>query len=198
MSAKFVVLTGSALTSAIAGRAKAVSTFTEREHQIAYSALNHCSISNDPKYLNALYTATPANYRKGLVLWSVEYGNVAFDQKTGAFKYAKGKTFNMDSAMDIAPANFEKQAKAAKEAKETAFDEIKYLEGVVAKFEDKKGSPRILQALKGALTMAKSEAIEAAKAPAKPAKVKKPKAVAPVAPVEEVTTKEETSVQVAA
>lgn len=184
MSAKFAVLTGTALTSAIAGRAKAVATFTEREHQIAYSALNHSAIHNDPKYLNALYTATPVNYRKGLVSWSVAFGNVAFDKKTGVFTYVKNKKTDMDGAMDIAPANFEKQAKAG-QAVEKPFDEVAYLESVVAKFADKGGDLRVLQALKGALTLSKTSVIAASKAEKVPAKAKTAKPAPATAPAQE-------------
>lgn len=170
--AKFVVLTGSKLNSAISGFGKTVSTFAEREHQLAYSALNHVELHNDPKYLNALYAVTPVNYRKGLVSWSTAFGKVSFNTESRAFEYAKGKTSKMTEAMEIAPANYEKAAGKAKAKGD--FDEVKYLEKVVAKLEEEGASPRVLQAIKGALTLARTPAaaiVTPAKAE-KPAKVK--------------------------
>ena len=58
---KFTVLSGSAIGKAIVSFGKAIGTFKAREHQLAFSAINHVDLHNDPKYLNALYTATPAN-----------------------------------------------------------------------------------------------------------------------------------------
>ncbi|CCF19148.1 protein of unknown function [Pseudorhizobium banfieldiae] len=160
---KFVVLTGSKLNNAIKGFVKAAATFTEKEHQLAYSALNHVELHNDPKYLNALYAVTPANYRRGLVSWSTAFGKVKFDDKARVFEFAKGKKSDMAQAMEIAPANYEKATKGKPAA---AFDEVKYLESVVKKLEENGGSPRVLQAVKGALTLAKTPIVAApAKAP---------------------------------
>lgn len=156
--AQFQILTGKALSSAIAGRAKAVATFTEREHQIAYSALHHVELHNDPKYLNALYAVTPVNYRKGLRAWSQAFGKVKFDDATSAFAYVPGKTSNMEGALETAPANFEKAGGKKKDAGE--FDEIAYLERALKKLEDNKASTRTITAMKGVLTVAKSAFIE--------------------------------------
>ena len=159
--AQFQILTGKALNSAIAGRAKAVATFTEREHQIAYSALHHVELHNDPKYLNALYAVTPVNYRKGLRAWSTAFGKVTFDDKTAAFVYAAGKKSNMEAALATAPANFEKAAGKKNDGNE--FDEITYLERALKKLEDNKAHPRTIQAMKGVLTVAKSSFIESSR-----------------------------------
>ena len=184
--AKFVVLTGSKLNSAISGFGKTVSTFAEREHQLAFSALNHVELHNDPKYLNALYAVTPVNYRKGLVSWSTAYGKVAFNAETRAFEYSKGKKSDMVTAMEIAPANYEKAAGKGKPKAD--FDEVKYLERVVAKMTEEGASPRVLQAVKGALTLAKTPA-PAIEAPAKPAKQK------PAKPVQQSTAQESAPAQ---
>lgn len=184
--AKFVVLTGSKLNSAISGFGKTVSTFAEREHQLAFSALNHVELHNDPKYLNALYAVTPVNYRKGLVSWSTAYGKVAFNAETRAFEYSKGKKSDMVTAMEIAPANYEKAAGKGKPKAD--FDEVKYLERVVAKMTEEGASPRVLQAVKGALTLAKTPA-PAIEAPAKPAKQKTAK------PVQQATAQESAPAQ---
>lgn len=151
--AKFQVLTGKALTSAIAGRAKAIATFTEREHQIAYSALNHVELHNDPKYLNALYSVTPANYRGGLRAWAMAFGKVSFDGESGEFAYAKSKTSDMVQAMEIAPANYQKTTKAKAD---TAFDEIKHVEASLKKLTDNGASPQVIKAMEGVLRVAKS------------------------------------------
>lgn len=176
--AKFQVLTGKALSTAIAGRAKAVATFTEREHQLAYSALNHVELHSDPKYLNALFDVTPANYRKGLVSWATAFGKVSFDVKERAFAYAKGKKSDMDSALEIAPANYEKQA--GKKAAST-FDEVVYIERALKKLEEENASFRVIQAMKGVLQIAKSAHLTVA-AEQKPAKVKTAKAKPEAAP----------------
>lgn len=113
--ATFNILTGAALAKAIAGQGKAVATFTAREHQLAYSALNHVELHNDPKHLNALFDVTPANYRRGLVSWATAFGKVTFDPKTKAFVYAKGKASDLEKALDIAPANYAREANATVE-----------------------------------------------------------------------------------
>lgn len=149
---KFTVLTGKALSAAIAGRAKAVATFTAREHQIAYSALNHVEMHNDPKYLNALYAVTPVNYRRGLVAWASAFGKVSFDAKQVAFVYSKNKKSDMPAAMDIAPANYQRKATKA----ETVFDEIQYLERALKKLNAEGASPQTIKAMEGVIRVAKS------------------------------------------
>ncbi|THK33468.1 hypothetical protein EHS39_36270 [Ensifer sp. MPMI2T] len=169
--AKFEILTGKKLKNAIAGRGKAVATFTEREHQLAYSALYHVEMHSCASHLNALLEVTPANYRRGLVSWATAFGKVKFDTEARAFEYAKDKKSDMEKALEVAPANYEK-AKGADKAK-TAFDEVAYLERVVKKLDEEGADPRVLQAVKGALTLAKTPAIVA---PAKQEKAKAPKA----------------------
>ena len=170
----FQILTGSALKSAIAGRAKAAASFTEREHQLAASCLMHVEQHSCPSHLNALYQATPTNYRAGLVAWSTAFGRVAFDKSTGAFTFAKGKKTDVDGLLAIAPANFEKQAKASARA-EKEFDVAAYLAKVVDTLTNKDADPRILQAVKGALNLAKMPApVEKAEKPAKAPKATKP------------------------
>lgn len=170
--ANFQVLTGSKLGNAIKGFGKTVATFSEREHQLAFSALNHIELHNDEKYLNALFAVTPANYRKGLVSWATAFGKVSFDADERVFKLAKSKKSDMEQAMQIAPANYEKAKNATAEV---TFDEQKYLEGVVKKLTDKGADPRVLQAVKGALNLYKVNQIaavkkeKAAKTPAAPA-----------------------------
>lgn len=176
--AKFEILSGKALANAIAGRAKAVETFTQREHQLAFSALHHVELHSDPKYLNALYAVTPANYRTGLRNWATALGKVSFNSESKEFEYSKGKKSDMEKAADIAPANFEKEKGKARE--EAEFDEAAFLEKVVAKMTEKGASPRVLQAVKGALTLAKTPvSAPVEKAPAKVAKVAKPETAQP-------------------
>lgn len=167
----FTILTGAAIGKAIVSFGKTISTFKEREHQLAFSALNHVDLHNDVKYLNALYDATPVNYRGGLVAWSTAFGRVTFDAKTGVFAYAKGKKSDLEAAMAVAPADY---AKAQKEgAGEKAFDEIAELEKMIKRFGEKGASMRTLNALKLALNEAKGNVVAVRPAPivrkAKPA-----------------------------
>lgn len=116
--AKFEILTGKSLAKAIAGRGKQVATFTEREHQLAYSALNHVELHHCPSHLNALLAVTPTNYRAGLIGWAKAFGKVTFDVEAKAFAFAKGKESNMAEAMNVAPAEYSREASAgAKPAK---------------------------------------------------------------------------------
>lgn len=120
--ANFSVIKGAALGKAIAGQGKAIATFTAREHQLAYSALVHMEAqddkpaSNDVKYLNALLEVTPANYRAGLIGWATAFGRVSYDAKERVFAYAKGKTADLEGAMNVAPANYAKDSNKANAA----------------------------------------------------------------------------------
>lgn len=155
----FAILTGKALKSAIAGRAKAAATFTEREHQLAYSCLHHVEVHSCPSHLNALLAATPVNYRRGLIAWASAYGKVKMNAETREFEFAAKKTSDLPSALIVAPANYEKTAKAKAETKEKEFDEIAYLTRMIKAFGEKGGSARVAKALEGALALAKTTAI---------------------------------------
>jgi hypothetical protein len=177
---KFTILTGSAIGKAINAFGKTIATFKEREHQLAFSALNHVDLHNDPKYLNALYAATPANYRGGLSSWALAFGRVTFDAKEGVFAYAKGKKSDLEAAMDVAPADYAKSQKEG--AGEKAFDEIAELEKIIKRFAEKGASGRTLNALKGVLNVAKVGIV--AETPKPAAIVKKAKAAPKAAPAE--------------
>lgn len=162
--AQFEILSGKSLKSAIAGRGAAIATFTQREHQLAVSALAHLDAHNDVIYVQALYDMSPANYKPSLRKWFVEFGKCGFkandDGNGGAFTYSKSKASNIDEAMKIAPANFEKGGKeggADGEAKD--FDEAKYLEGVLKALEKKGGSARVIAAMEGVLKVARGPAV---------------------------------------
>lgn len=155
--AKFEIISGKALKSAIAGRGKAIATFTEREHQLAVSALAHLDQHNDPIYVQALYDMSPANYKRGLRLWFVEFGKCTFkaDDKGngGAFVLAKKQPTNLDGAMEVAPANFEKAEKEkTREAK--AFSTVDYLAKVVEKLKKEDADVTVIRAVEGALRVA--------------------------------------------
>lgn len=167
----FTILTGKTLATAIEGRAKAVATFTEREHQLAYSALHHVELHNDPKYLDALYAVTPVNYRKGLRSWAGAFGKVKFDDATGKFEFVKGKTSKMDDALAIAPANYEK---ATKGKDKSDFDEVEFLTRALKKLTDNGGSPMSIRAIEGAIRSLKISVIETSREdkPARKAKAK--------------------------
>lgn len=110
--AKFDILKGKQLAKAIAGRGKAVETFTAREHQLAYSALMHVEEHHCASHLNALLNVTPTNYRAGLIAWSKAFGKVTFDAKEGQFVYSKTAKSDMEAALEVAPANYQRAAKA--------------------------------------------------------------------------------------
>ena len=155
--AKFEIISGKALKSAIAGRGKAIATFTEREHQLAVSALAHLDQHNDTIYLQALYDMSPVNYKRGLRLWFVEFGKCTFkaDEKGtgGTFVLAKKQSTNLEGAMEIAPANFEKATKeATTEAK--AFSTADYLEKVIEKLKKEDADVTVIRAVEGALRVA--------------------------------------------
>lgn len=187
----FAILSGKSLKAAIAGYGKIAATFTEKTHQLAYSAINHVEEHHDAIYCNALYNATPANYRAALVTWMKDFGKLTFDATTKAFTYNKAKKSDLPTALTVSPAEYAKAAST----KATNFDEVKQLESLIKKFEEKKATPAVLNALRGVLRIAQGKGAPAAEnvvaAPtlvkarkAKAAKAK-PVAVAPVAaPVE--------------
>jgi hypothetical protein len=155
--AHFAIITGKALKNAIAGRGQQISTFTEREHQLAVSALAHLGEHNDIIYVQALYDMSPANYRTGLRLWFCEFGKCTFKAgekgQGGTFVYAKGKPSDIDGAMKVAPANFEKAAKEAT-SETKAFSAADYLTKVVKKLTDEGADIRVIRAVEGALKVA--------------------------------------------
>lgn len=174
---KFTVLTGSAIGKAINAFGKTIATFKEREHQLAFSAINHVDLHNDVKYLNALYAATPANYRGGLSSWALAFGRVTFDAKEGVFVYAKGKKSDLEAAMNVAPADYAKAQKGETEGK--PFDLADMVEKLIKRAGEKGASMRDLNALKVALQTIKGAEVVAAQKPA--AIVRKAKPAAPVA-----------------
>ena len=74
----FAILTGKSLKTAVASYGKTAATFTEKTHQLAYSALNHVEQHHDAIYCNAIYSATPKNYRAAVVKLMTAFGKVAF------------------------------------------------------------------------------------------------------------------------
>jgi hypothetical protein len=154
---KFEIITGKALKSAIAGRGQQIATFTQREHQLAVSALAHLGEHNDVIYVQALYDMSPANYQRGLRLWFLEFGKCTFKAnesgKGGVFVYAKSKPSNVEGAMEIAPANFERASKEAS-TEPKAFSVSDYLAKVVEKLQKEDADIRVIRAIEGALKVA--------------------------------------------
>ncbi|NEH72287.1 hypothetical protein [Rhizobium leguminosarum] len=155
--AQFAIITGKALKNAIAGRGAQIATFTQREHQLAVSALAHLGEHNDVIYVQALYDMSPANYQRGLRLWFCEFGKCTFKAnesgKGGVFVYAKSKATDIEGAMKVAPANFEKEAKeGTTEAK--AFSVTDYLAKVVEKLTKEGADVRVIRAIEGAQKVA--------------------------------------------
>ncbi len=155
--AQFAILSGKALKTAIAGRGAQIATFTQREHQLAVSALAHLGDNNDPIYVQAIYDMSPSNYRTGLRLWFCEFGKCTFkvaeNGKGGTFILAKKRETNLDGAMKVAPANFAKEVNAATTpAKE--FSASEYLAKVVEKLTKENADPRVIRAVEGAMKVA--------------------------------------------
>lgn len=152
--AQFAILTGKALASRIAGFGKVAATFTQATHQLAYSALNHVELHHDAIYCNALFNATPANYRGALVVWFKAFGKVAFDAATKEFTYSKTAKSDMATAITISPADYQKQS-STKDAAD--FDEIKALESFIKKMVEKGARKRMIHALNGVMRIVKGE-----------------------------------------
>lgn len=170
--ATFKVLKGDALGKAIEGRGEAIATFTEKEHQLAYSAIAHLEEHNDAKYVNALYAVTPVNYRAGLRAWVGAFAKAKFEKESQTFVYAKGKESNLEKALEIAPANYAKEANAgAGKAAKSLMERVesaakKVIEDEAASRDDKafaRALNNFLAMHKRALTQPKAEK------PAKPA-----------------------------
>lgn len=188
--AQFAVLKGKGIAKAIAGFGAKAATFSALVHQIAYSALAHVEEHHDACYVQQFYDAAPLNYRGMLVSWFTNFGRVSFDPKGSTFTYAKTKKSDMDGAMAVSPADFQKEAKGG--ASDKVDTQEKVLASTITRLEairEKGGKvdPRVLQAIKGALAIAEGKAgdgkPELVKA-VKPAKAKKAKADKPAATVE--------------
>tara|TARA_B100000678_G_scaffold152398_1_gene127243 strand:- start:597 stop:1223 length:627 start_codon:yes stop_codon:yes gene_type:complete len=159
--ATFQIIKGKALANAIAGRAKQVATFKEREHQLAASALTHLDAHNDACYVQALYEVTPRNYRAGLVKWATAFGKCKFDAKAEKFEYRKGKS-DMEAAMKIAPADYVKETKKA-DAKKPEFDLVAKMESLIEKAEEVGTDHATLSAMHGVIRLHKAAMEKAAK-----------------------------------
>ncbi len=155
--AQFAILSGKALKTAIAGRGAQIATFTQREHQLAVSALAHLGENNDPIYVQAIYDMSPSNYRTGLRLWFCEFGKCTFkvaeNGKGGTFVLAKKRETNLDGAMKVAPANFAKEVNAATTPAKD-FSASEYLAKVVEKLTKENADPRVIRAVEGAMKVA--------------------------------------------
>jgi hypothetical protein len=123
-----------------------------------------------------------------LVNWFTNFGRVTFDAKALTFAYAKSKAGDMEGAMAVSPADFQKEAKGAKG--ERVNTQEKVLASALVQLEairEKGGTvdPRVMQAIKGAIAIVegKADAKPTLVKAAKPAKAKK--AAAKPAPVAE-------------
>jgi hypothetical protein len=187
--ATFKILSGKSLKSAIAGYGKSVSTFTEKTHQLAYSAINHVEEHHDAIYCNALYEATPSNYRAALVIWFKAFGKVTFDSNEKAFTYSKGSKSDLPTALTVSPADYAKGESTKARAAVALIDRAK---GMAEKcVKDEKASRADKAFARAMLKFVKAYAGETAEAPAtadnvvsidkakKPAKAAKAKAVKP-------------------
>lgn len=161
--AAFTVLTGKKLSAAIKGYGAKAETFAKLTHQLAYSALRHVEDHHCASHLNALFAATPTNYRNTLRIWAKDLGKVTFDAEAQAFAYAKDASSDMDKALDVSPAEY---AREKKQGAETDFDEVRAIETFLKKMREKGGSPAAISAIEGALRIAKGDNVTAIPAPA--------------------------------
>lgn len=142
MTATFKILTGKALSTAIGGMGKKAATYSESLWQVAASALHHVEGKGNGsvEYVNAVYSATPTNFRGGLKAWFEHMGRVKFDSDTGAFKFAKKRKFLEAEMMTVSPAEFAKPSgsKRPRDASplEGMRDLVKRLQAAVDKAED--------------------------------------------------------------
>lgn len=182
--AQFSVLKGKNISKAIAGFGAKAATFSALVHQIAYSALDHVEQHHDACYVQQFYDAAPVNYRAMLVNWFTNFGRVTFDAKALTFTYAKSKASDMDGAMAVSPADFQKEKKGG--ASEKTDTQEKVLASAITRLEairEKGGKvdPRVIQAIKGALAIVegKADAKPTLIKAEKPAKAKKAAKAAP-------------------
>lgn len=182
--AQFAIITGKALKTAIAGRGAQIATFTQREHQLAVSAIAHLGEHNDVIYVQALYDMSPANYQRGLRLWFCEFGKCTFKAnetgKGGAFVYAKSRATDIEGAMKVAPANFEKETKEST-SEPKAFDVTAYLTKAVEKLTAENVDIRVIRAIEGALKVASGPVVVVRNQKPLPAQAEKKAAAKPAA-----------------
>lgn len=118
------ILKGKALTSAIAGHGKQVATFTEKQHQLALSCLHHADANSCAIPLNALYKATPTNFRAGLKAYAVAFGKVAWDSGAGQFAFAKKRKSDLDGAAKVSPAEYQRASGGKGKQDKTEAEEL--------------------------------------------------------------------------
>lgn len=161
--AQFSVLKGKGIAKAIAGFGAKAATFSQLMHQIAYSALNHVEEHHDACYVQQFYDAAPVNYRAMLVTWFTNFGRVSFDAKALTFTYAKSKKSDMDGALAVSPAEFQKESKGGAAKEDTVEKVIASMMTRLEAIRDKgtKIDPRIMQAAKGLVLLAEGKAGQA-------------------------------------
>ncbi len=109
----FKVLSGKSLSRAITGYGKTASTFSQRTHQLAYCALLHVENHNCASHLTNLYASSPTNYRGQIREYACALGKVKFDTEKQEFAYSKGKQSDLDTALKVSPAEFQREKKKA-------------------------------------------------------------------------------------
>ncbi len=155
----FKVLTGSKLKAAIAGYGKTVATFSARTHQLAFSAISHVDLHHCPSHLNALYQATPTNYRGAIRKYACAFGKVEFDKDSMSFTYKKDGKSDLDAALTVSPADYEKETKTG--APKATSDLLTRLERLAKKeLESDAGQHDLAQALQNFVTLQRRAAIQ--------------------------------------
>ncbi len=145
------ILTGKTLAKRIAGYGKVAATFAAATHELAYGAINHVELHHCASHLNALYNATPTNYRGALRKWAVKFGKVSFDAETKTFAYEVKASSDLETAFTVSPAEYATESK--KDAAD--FDELRTLETFLKKMQEKGASAKTIAAIEGAVRLLK-------------------------------------------
>ncbi|KZL17674.1 hypothetical protein PsAD2_03010 [Pseudovibrio axinellae] len=123
----FKVLSGKALSRAISGYGKTAASFAQRTHQLAYCALLHVEEHNCASLLTKLYESSPTNYRTQIREYACALGKVAFDTDKQEFAYSKGKKSDMETALRVSPAEFQREIKQSASASKSFADRLSAL-----------------------------------------------------------------------
>ncbi|MGH0004523.1 hypothetical protein ACQU0X_31035 [Pseudovibrio ascidiaceicola] len=120
----FKILSGRSLSKAISGYGKTASTFSQRTHQLAYCALLHVEDHNCASHLTKLYQTSPTNYRGQIREYACALGKVTFDGDKQEFAYSKGKNSDLETALRVSPAEFQREKKKGAGASKSFADRL--------------------------------------------------------------------------
>lgn len=181
MTAPFKILSGKSLKNAIAGYGKKAATFSQATHQLAYSAINHVDEHNCASHINALYQATPTNYRGALRQWACHFGKVKFVTESMTFEYNKSAKSDLEGALSISPADYTKATRKGPSKTTPLIDRIEKM--IQKELASDTGDHDLAKKLQSFLKAQSAPALEVAK----PRRAVKTAAATKAAPVKAVT-----------